>query len=1122
MPILSTILALLALTAAGVVALVLARTRERVHFLGALISWVPSLLMLVAFLTDVSGRRILVAAAAMLSVVFFSIGLLGVRLLAQRPGALSFGGLYGVITVVGLLYTFGSLLQVRLDYQRNPNGGSLGGVDGDVVREFLISQGTPLIVLATAVTSVGAQPYWVRLGRHIPRRVRATVVSHPRAVRGVGAAIIVGTFFLPMLGPTTNGAHLTFLGIQFSEWMRPLWILVVAYLLARYRHYVNWRSVVRGEPGALVLAGSLVFLVAGVAVAGWVRSDFGMVLPLVFAVPAMTVVLARQDREAWLSSMGPQDSMAVGPRVGRGSLAVLALLSIGALLLVDLTVPGLKGRLDVWQNPWQFAWTIECTPTRNVPDWISPGRGYTDPVPAGYELCIELQADANASANSQTAKALTAIDGGGIWGRGLSDTEAGIVPVRSSDFILAAVWSKFGGLTVLLSTLLVTILGYLLTRRVSLAPWEGYADSRGDRARLYAAGLGAMIAGQAVYVLLATTNLVWLTGVPYPFLARGGQAMGGLVLGTAVLIWLVQRTDLPGDSRSSHQAATLGAKAPLARRPRLAIYRSAGLWLAAGASVGALVAGIAIPFASWQARKLDAGLGHVGVQKQLRSRGLAPLLKIDGEAAFAQQRATGSWFTPDGVKAPLELNDLFGVLRTSPGTSMGMLEGTEEDPLQVTIGRTILDRLRETPAPRRVLDITVKPTLQSVVARAVRAPVVEGHRLPAGAVVINASSGAIQALSTAPDEPNSMTARASDAEVEAWYDPELHNSAWGRYLGDKSSGVVRAAGEVDCSTPVPCGRYQLRAVADPLQDEEYLRTFVGGDAAFDLPNPAQNRAVGRYNLGSTFKIVVAAAYLEAGGEITDRIASPTFVEVGGKRIGPQCRGTSHGKITVAKALQVSCNPAFIQLARTLGWAPIKAVATKLGFKPIDRLDAETDKALWPATPHIPATVDHESIGTNAIGGDLVASTPLHMAAVMAAIADGGTYRDPYLVASRLEDDGRSTSHEADGAAALSPKTARQLQVALAEVAGDGGTLADVKYDKARVRFYGKSGTHIARKKPDARHYATRYFWIVGAAEKVQGGGEPIAFAIVVEGRDPKLGRTQVRALAAEILRSYAE
>lgn len=1122
---LSTITALLALLLGGGVALRLARAGDggRVGSLRKVLSAAPSALIVAAFLTDSSGGKILVVVSATLALAFFVLAWHGASRVARRQSALSIGGLYGVITVVGLLYTFGSLLQVRLDYQRDPFGGLVDGVDGRL-GEFLGSQGAPLLVLAAAIAADGAWSRWSKPHWRPPGGLPDFLAKHPLRIWWFGIALVVGACYLPLLGPATNGAHLSLFGIQWSEWARPLWVLLTAYLLARFRHYVSWRALARREPNARAFALSLFVLVVGVAVAGWLRSDNGMVLPFVFAAPVMILTLSHQERDTWLASVGYRNSLAASPLTSRaGRLLGLGLLALATAIIlvgVNFTMPFTKARQEAWQDPWQFAWTIECSPAGDVPDWLSPGAGYTDQVPAGYELCIELQSEAIESGGSQTARALTVVDGGGLWGRGLSDTEAGTVPVRNSDFILASVWSKFGGLAAFLSTLLVVALWYLITRRVSTAPWEGDAQSRGDRAHIYAAGLGAMIAGQAVYVLLATTNVVMLTGVPFPFLARGGQAMGGLVLGLVLLVWLVQRTDPPPDADPTQRNTRAEARVPVVRRASLVILRSVGLWGAALASVVGLVVGIACPFASWQAGKLDAGLAHPGVQTQLRARGLAPLLTVGGNPAFVQQRGSGSWAVEDGVAAPLALHDLFGVLRTASGGTKGLLEGTVGDLLQNTIERTVEDRLSETPTPRRELHITIDPTLQAAAAEAVREPAAEGHRLPAGVVVLDAGSGAIKALSTAPDELDPTSGRATDAEVEAWYAPALANSGWGELV----DGTVRKPDAELCNSEhVRCGRYRLRAVADPLQHEEYLRSYVEGDAAFALPSPEQNRATGRrYNLGSTFKVVITAAYLEAGGSIEDRIPSPNYVEVGGELIGPRCRSTTAGMITVADALRVSCNPAFIQLARDLGWDAIAPVAQKLGFTPVERAEAEEDDSLWPATAHIPASVDYQSIGTNAIGGDLVASTPFHMAAMMAAIANGGTFHDPYLVESIADDDGSTASHEEKGAVVLQPETAQQLRQALVEVTGEGGTLESVEYDKSRVRFYAKTGTHVARKESASGQYTARYFWIVGAAEHLHGNAEPIAFAVVVEGRDAQLGREQVRAVTGRILRGFAE
>ena len=109
--------------------------------------------------------------------------------------------------------------------------------------------------------------------------------------------------------------------------------------------------------------------------------------------------------------------------------------------------------------------------------------------------------------------------------------------------------------------------------------------------------------------------------------------------------------------------------------------------------------------------------------------------------------------------------------------------------------------------------------------------------------------------------------------------------------------------------------------------EEYIASLRK-----DIMKPFMNKTVeGLYPPGSTFKIVVALAALEAGA-ITpnEKIFCPGHWDYGDRRY--HCwEAEGHGWVDLAGALKHSCDIYFYQLALRIGIDSIKEMAIKLGF-----------------------------------------------------------------------------------------------------------------------------------------------------------------------------------------------
>jgi penicillin-binding protein 2 len=163
--------------------------------------------------------------------------------------------------------------------------------------------------------------------------------------------------------------------------------------------------------------------------------------------------------------------------------------------------------------------------------------------------------------------------------------------------------------------------------------------------------------------------------------------------------------------------------------------------------------------------------------------------------------------------------------------------------------------------------------------------------------------------------------------------------------------------------------------------------------------PLVNRAVyGIYSPGSVFKIIVGLAALEAGWNHTNIISSPGYAEVGNERKKDTAPA---GDYDFKRALKLSCNKYFIDAGRWVGVDRLVAMAQQF------HLGEKTSLALRPEAAGLLPTREwvRENRGAwfdgdtanLSIGQGEVAVTPLQIAVLTAAVANGGTVFWPRLV-----------------------------------------------------------------------------------------------------------------------------
>ena len=233
------------------------------------------------------------------------------------------------------------------------------------------------------------------------------------------------------------------------------------------------------------------------------------------------------------------------------------------------------------------------------------------------------------------------------------------------------------------------------------------------------------------------------------------------------------------------------------------------------------------------------------------------------------------------------------------------------------------------------------------------------------------------------------------ASVELTIDEEVQQVAWDS-LGSMKGAVVA----IEPST----GRI-LALVSKSGFDANLLSTHNTADASAnykklltDKNSPLINRAIGGnlYAPGSVFKLIVAAAAFESGNySPQSKLPNPPKYILPGTTTAitnsgeGKCGGAK--TVSIATALKLSCNVPFAQLGIELGQSAIAQQAKAFGFGESLSIPLKSTASVYPEN------LDDAQTGLTAFGQFDVRVTPLQMAMVSAAIANGGVEMKPYMV-----------------------------------------------------------------------------------------------------------------------------
>jgi penicillin-binding protein 2 len=169
--------------------------------------------------------------------------------------------------------------------------------------------------------------------------------------------------------------------------------------------------------------------------------------------------------------------------------------------------------------------------------------------------------------------------------------------------------------------------------------------------------------------------------------------------------------------------------------------------------------------------------------------------------------------------------------------------------------------------------------------------------------------------------------------------------------------------------------------------------------------PLVNRAAqGAYAPASVFKIIVGLAALEAGWNATNIITSPGYAQVANHPMGDTAPA---GDYDFKRALKLSCNKYFVDAGVWVGIDRIVAMAQRFHFGQKTGIPLRAEAAgVLPTREWIRNRVESGYRGpwrdgdtaNVSIGQGDITVTPLQVALMVAAVANGGTMLAPRLVA----------------------------------------------------------------------------------------------------------------------------
>jgi penicillin-binding protein 2 len=251
----------------------------------------------------------------------------------------------------------------------------------------------------------------------------------------------------------------------------------------------------------------------------------------------------------------------------------------------------------------------------------------------------------------------------------------------------------------------------------------------------------------------------------------------------------------------------------------------------------------------------------------------------------------------------------------------------------------------------------------------------------------------------------------------------------------------------------------------------------------DPGDPLENRALrGEYPPASTFKVVVAAAALEdniIGKEDTFFCGGELLV---GNRIFKCWKEEGHGRLNLEEAIVDSCDVFFYQLGLKIGmdkiiqYSRLFELEEITGIDPVSEKDGLLPTREWKLKAKGEAWYPGDTVNLS-IGQGFLLVTPVQMFRVIAAVANGGSLVNPYLVKEVVDSQGKVVE-------SFSPGRGKKIPISSSVFDFLGKSLRGVvregtgwRAENKIVKIAGKTGT--AESSDEERPHN----WFIGYTEK---------------------------------------
>ena len=228
-----------------------------------------------------------------------------------------------------------------------------------------------------------------------------------------------------------------------------------------------------------------------------------------------------------------------------GTAIAIAIMASAVLLVAGTRLPtlaaaGVLGFVLVAAAIW-----LEPSRRERVLSFLDP---WQDPEGAGF----------------QSVQAMIALGSGGFLGNGLGESVQKVyyLPEASTDMIFAIVGEELGLLGAFAVIVAFVVFGY--------AGFNIALGCRDPFGKLLAAGITALVCGQAAINLAAALGIAPLTGIPLPFVSYGGSSLVVLLAGVGVLLNIAVNGRVVESSVRDRGGRDRRARSASARRRRSA------------------------------------------------------------------------------------------------------------------------------------------------------------------------------------------------------------------------------------------------------------------------------------------------------------------------------------------------------------------------------------------------------------------------------------------------------------------------------------------------------------------------------------------------------------------------